>query len=266
MGVPSLFPDLVLRAAPILLYHPAPMASGRSSPEDWGIPRGDEVWLETDDGVRIHGWWIPADPPRLGTLLFLHGNAGNIAGRAPMAGELARAGLDVLLLDYRGYGRSEGSPSEEGLYRDAEAAYRYLREERGVRVRELAVAGHSLGAAVAGHLASNRPVGAVVLTAGFTDLSDAARAVYPWLPDAWFRWNPPPFPTIRRVGALDSPVLVGRGSSDDLIPRDQVRALYEAAAPPRQWVEVAGAGHGDLWFEDRFRRRLLDFLEARLAP
>lgn len=265
LGLPSLFPDLIRRAAPVLLYHPAPMASGRSSPQAWGLPRGEEVWLETADGIRIHGWWIPASSsPRVGTLLFLHGNAGNIAGRAPMAQDLAQAGLDVLLLDYRGYGRSTGTPSEEGLYLDARAAYRYLREQRRIPIAELVVAGHSLGGAVATHLATSRPVGALVITATFTSLSEAAEAVYPWLPDAWFRWSPVPFPTLQRIRDLEAPILVGRGSADDLIPRSQVRALYEAADPPRQWVEIRGAGHGDLWFEDEFQRTLGDFLRQHL--
>lgn len=264
-GLPAIFPDLVRRAAPVLLYHPAPMASGRSSPQAWGVPRGEEVWLETDDEVRIHGWWIPAaSSPRMGTLLFLHGNAGNIAGRAPMARDLAHAGLDVLLLDYRGYGRSTGTPSEEGLYLDAKAAYRYLRQQHRIPVAELAVAGHSLGGAVAAHLATTRPVGALVITATFTNLSEAAKAVYPWLPSAWFRWSQVPFPTLQRIRSLEAPILVGRGSADDLIPRSQVRALYEAADPPREWVEVRGAGHGDLWFEEEFRRALGDFLLQHL--
>lgn len=260
LGLPSLFPELVRKAAPLLLYHPSPMAPERSDPAAWGLSRAEEVWLETDDGVRIHAWWTPASSRRRGTLLFLHGNAGNIGGRAELARDLADVGLDVLLVDYRGYGRSEGSPSEAGLYRDAAAAYRHLREERGVPSGELVVAGHSLGGAVAAWLASRRPAGAAVLTATFTDLSDAARAVYPWLPDAWFRWTPPPFPTVRRIADVDAPVLVGRGGSDGLIPRELVRAVYEASPEPRVWVEVPGAGHGDLWFHASFRRSLRSFV------
>jgi pimeloyl-ACP methyl ester carboxylesterase len=241
------------------------MAADRSSPSAWGLGEGEEVWLEAGDGVRIHGWWVPsASPRRRGTLLFLHGNAGNIAGRARLARDLAAAGLDVFLLDYRGYGRSEGRPSEEGLYLDAGAAYLHLREERGVTAGELVVAGHSLGGAVAAHLASSRSVGATVVTASFTDLADAARAVYPWLPDAWFRWSPSPFATVRRMARLDAPVLVGRGAADRLIPGEQVRALYEAAPEPRRWVEIPGAGHGDLWLDGAFIRELLDFTDRHL--
>ncbi len=265
LGLPALFPDLVRRAAPLLLYHPASLAADRSSPSAWDLGEGEEVWLETEDGVRVHGWWVPsASARRRGALLFLHGNAGNIAGRAPLARDLADAGLDVFLLDYRGYGRSEGRPSEEGLYLDARAAYRHLREERAVTPGELVVAGHSLGGAVAAHLASSRPVGAVVVTASFTDLAAAARAVYPWLPDAWFRWSSSPFPTLRRMARLDGPVLVGRGSADRLIPGEQVRALYEAAPEPRRWVEVPGAGHGDLWLDGSFIRVLVDFTDRYL--
>lgn len=265
LGLPSVFPELVRKAAPVLLYHPTSLPADRSAPATWGLSAGEEVWLETSDGPRIHGWWVPARvQPRCGSLIFFHGNAGNIGGRAPLAHELAGRGLDVLLVDYRGYGRSEGRPSEEGLYRDARAAYRHLREVRGIPAGEIVVAGHSLGGAVAVLVASEHPVGAAILTSTFTNLTEAARAVYPWLPSAWFRWDPPPFPTRRRMRELDAPVLVGRGGGDHLIPRRQVRALYHAASSPREWVEVPDADHGGLWFQEEFQRALTRFLARHL--
>lgn len=260
-GLPALFPGLVRRAAPLLLYHPVSLSAERSAPAAWGLSSAEEITLRPAGEPALHGWWVPArSNRRCATVLFLHGNAGNVAGRAPMAGDLARRGLDVMLVDYRGYGRSEGSPSEEGLYRDAESAYRYLREERGVRARELVIAGHSLGGAVAAHLAAGRPAAAVILTATFTSLSDAARAVYPWLPARWFDWDPVPFPTLRRVADFEAPVLVGRGGADRLIPRDQVRALFQAAPEPRSWVEVPDADHGGLWHHPSFQVSVRGFL------
>lgn len=260
-GLPALFPDLVRRAAPLLLYHPVRLSAERSAPEAWGLSSAEEVTLRRAGDPSLHGWWVPAPSGRrCATVLFLHGNAGNVAGRAPMAGDLARRGLDVMLVDYRGYGRSEGRPSEEGLYRDAETAYRYVREERGIPAPELVIAGHSLGGAVAAHLAAHRPAGAVVLTAAFTSLSDAARAVYPWLPSSWFDWDPMPFPTLRRLAELEAPVLVGRGGADALIPRDQVRALHRAAPEPSSWVEIPSADHGGLWLHPRFQASLREFV------
>lgn len=283
-----IIPRLVRRAAPFFLYHPAPLSSAASSPSHWGISRGQEVWLHTSDGVRLHAWWVSpsggagdADgPPRpspddsgsgpgeagaCGTVLFFHGNAGHLADRAEIARRLSRRGLNVLLPDYRGYGRSQGEPSEEGLYRDAVAAYRYVVDRRGVSPGRVVVAGHSLGGAVAVALSSQARVGGLVVTAAFRSLPEIARDLYPWLPGSWFEWAEVPYPTLDRMSRVSTPVLVGRGSRDQLIPRSHVRALYEAAPDPKRWVEAEGAGHNDLWSEPGYWRALDRFLADTLG-
>lgn len=260
-------PGLVSRhVAPLFLYLPGPGPLVDTSPADHGLAGGEEVRLTTSDGVEIHGWWIPAaGSDACGTVLYFHGNAGSLVGRAFLAGRLASEGFDAFLVDYRGYGRSEGSPDEDGLYRDARAAWRHAVEDRGTPPERLAVAGHSLGSAVAAELASERPVGAAVLTGAFTTVPDLAAEAYGWLPGAVFRgWSTNRFETVRRVDDIEAPVLVARGGRDHLVPRRQSRRVYEAAGPGAEWMEADRAGHDDLWDDEAFWDRLVPFLEAAL--
>lgn len=262
-------PTLLRRAVPFFLYHPERLSAARSSPSDWGLGRGSEVWMESADGVRLHGWWVPGAEERAsescGAVVFFHGNAGHLAHRAKIADRFSRRGVDVLLVDYRGYGRSRGRPDEEGLYRDGMAAYRYVVERRGTAPARVAVAGHSLGGAVAVAVASRARVGGLVVTAAFTSLPDIARDLYPLLPGSWFDWEPEPFPTLHRMREVHAPVLVGRGRRDGLIPRTHVRALFEAAPGPRRWTEAERAGHNDLWSDAQFWRELDRFLKDVLG-
>lgn len=270
LGLPLLlavtFPRLVSRhVVPRLLYFPSPLPAEQSDPALWGLPTAREVEIPTSDGVRLHGWWLPARPnvaaEPCGAAVFFHGNAGNLAGRASIADGFSRLGLDALLVDYRGYGRSGGRPDEEGLYRDGEAAYRFLLEERGAAPGSIVLAGHSLGGAVATHVAASRPVDALVVTAAFANLPDAARRIYAWLPDALFRgWSVNRFESEERIREIGAPLLVGRGARDDLMPREQTRRLYDAAPEPKRWVEVSASGHNDLWQDDAFWRELDTFL------
>lgn len=262
------FPGFVARhVAPSLIFFPAGLPADRSSPADHGLPRGEEVWIRAEDGVRLHAWWVPpAGGDRRGTVLFLHGNAGHLAGRAFLARRFSEAGYGTLLLDYRGYGRSEGSPHEEGLRRDAQAAHRHLVRAREVQPRRLVLAGHSLGAAVAARLATERPAAAVVLTGAFTSVPELGAHLYGWLPDAVFRgWPVQRFDTRGLAGELDLPVLVARGARDRVVPRRQTRAVYEALPGPALWHEEAAGGHGDLWGDEGFWAALEPFLEEAVG-
>lgn len=266
MGVA--FPGLLSRhVVPFLLYAPGRVPAAGSAPADHGLHRGEEIRPTASDGVALHGWWVPAAASRsCGTVLFLHGNAGSLAGRAFIARRLSEAGFDALLVDYRGYGLSEGRPAEEGLYRDAAAAWRHAVERREVPPERLAVAGHSLGSAVAAHLASTRRTGAAVLTGAFPSVPALAAEAYGWLPDALFRgWTTNRFPTVERVGSIDAPVLVARGGLDRLVPRAHSRRVHEAAGPAARWYEAGGAGHDDLWDHQGFWDTLVPFLEEALG-
>ena len=270
LGAAVSLPGVVARhLAPPLIFFPAGLSADRSDPADHGLPRGEEVWIRTSDGVRLHAWWVPpAGGPACGALLFLHGNAGHLADRAFLARRVAGTGRGVLLLDYRGYGRSEGTPGEEGLRRDALAAHRWLAEERGVSPDRLVVAGHSLGAAVAVRLAVERPTAGLVLTGAFRSVPELGAELYGWLPDAVFRgWPTQRFETAGRATEVGVPTLVARGGRDRVVPRNQTRAVHEAlpADLPTVWHEASGAGHGDLWDDDGFWDALRPFLE-RVVP
>jgi alpha-beta hydrolase superfamily lysophospholipase len=206
------------------------------------FPGGSAALLHTEDGLDLTAWHAPATAPATGaTVLVLPGNAGNRAARVPLARALTAAGLDVLLLDYRGYGGNPGTPTEEGLAADARAAHHHLTAERGVDPRRLVLLGESLGAAVATRLALERPVGALVLRSPFTSLADVAATHYPYLPvRALLRDR---FPIEDTVGSVPAPVIVVAGGADEIVPPARSRAVAAAAGAP--YVEVPGARHND---------------------
>lgn len=263
----GLLPEIASRVAPVLLYYPAALSGERSAPAAHGLSPGEELWVEGKDGPDLHAWWIPsrAGGASRGAVLYFHGNAGHLAGRAEIARRWAEQGLDVLLFDYRGYGRSGGSPSEAGLYRDARAAYRHLRRERGLSPERILLHGHSLGAAVAVELASERPAAGLVVSAGFASVPSLASRLYGWLPDRAFRgWTRNRFDSESRIAGAGLPVLIVAGGRDEIVAATEVRRLYEAAAGPKQWVEVAGARHNDLLDRAAFWRAAEEFTDRAL--
>jgi len=203
----------------------------------------EEVAIETVDGERLHAWWIPAAERPIGHVLFCHGNGGNIGDRVLHAALLHRAGLDVLLFDYRGYGGSTGRASEEGTYRDASAARAALLARREVDAGRVLYLGESLGGAVAIALAHEAPPAGVVLVSTFTSVRDMARRHYPFVPAAVV---PDAYPSLRLVGDLRAPLLVLHGDRDELVPLMYGQELYDAAPEPKRMHILAGAGHNDL--------------------
>ncbi|MES9823331.1 MAG: alpha/beta hydrolase [Candidatus Thiodiazotropha endolucinida] len=221
----------------------------------------ESVDLMTADNVKLHGWFIPHERPRA-TLLFFHGNAGNISHRLESLTLFNALGLAILIIDYRGYGNSEGKPSEKGLYRDAEAAWRYLTEIRALPEKRILLFGRSLGGAVAAYLATrNDPMG-VVLESTFTSVPDMAAELYPWLPARWLaRYH---YNTLERMAAIDSPVMIIHSRHDEIIPFDHGRLLFERAHQPRRFLELSGDhNYGFLQDLDRYRDHWDDFI--RLA-
>jgi len=202
-----------------------------------------ELGLETDDGERLHGWWIPARTDSVGHLLLCHGNAGNVGDRVPHAALLTAVGFDVLLFDYRGYGRSSGSPSEEGTYHDARAALGCLLEQPGVEPARLFYLGESLGGAVALDLALEHPPAGLVLLSAFTGVRELGRLHYPFVPAAVI---PDAYPSLRRIHGLRAPLLVLHGDRDKIVPFAHGRALFEAAPGPKRMHVFPGLGHNDL--------------------
>jgi uncharacterized protein len=197
-------------------------------------------------------------------VLVCNGNAGNVSHRLERALEMQRRlGVSVLLFDYRGYGRSEGSPDEQGTYRDARAAYRYATEAKGVPPGALVLFGESLGAAVAVQLALERPAGALILESAFTSIPDMARAAYPFLPPVrpLIRTR---YETIAKVPKLALPLLVLHGERDEIVPLAQGRRVFEVAGGPKRFFTIPGAGHNDTYVTggEAYWRTLAEFLEA----
>jgi uncharacterized protein len=201
----------------------------------------EDLAIATDDGERLHGWWVPAQAATAGQMLLCHGNGGNLSDRVPHIAHLTAAGFDVLAFDYRGYGRSSGRPSEPGTYRDARAARRALLER--VEPDRVLYLGESLGAAVALELAHEHPPAGLILQSPFTSIRDMARLHYPIVPRALV---PDAYPSLRLVRELDVPLLVLHGERDDIVPLFHGEELYEAATCPKRLVTFPDAGHNDL--------------------
>lgn len=206
-------------------------------------PAVENLHFETVDGERLHAWWASPPSPRLGHVLVCHGNAGNITSRAVYARLLLAVGFGVMLFDYRGYGHSSGSPSEEGTYRDARAARTALLARPGVDPGRVFYLGESLGGAVALELATHHPPAGLILQSTFTSVRDMAGAVYPAIPRILV---PDAYPSRRLIARLDAPLLVLHGDGDEIVPLRQGRALYDAAPGPKRLEIFNGARHNDL--------------------
>jgi uncharacterized protein len=204
-------------------------------------PGVEDRWITAEDGVRLHAWYAAA-PRAIATLVWSHGNGGNIAGRVDVLLALRDRGLNVLAYDYRGYGRSTGRPSETGCYRDARAAYDDERA-RGVDPASIVCFGESLGGAVSIHLACERPSAGIAVVSTFTTLGDVARVHYGALA-ALARGR---FDSLSRIRLLQVPVFVAHGDEDELVPFTLGETLYQAAPEPKRFFRAAGARHNDVF-------------------
>jgi fermentation-respiration switch protein FrsA (DUF1100 family) len=223
-----------------LLYFPS--RTIEQTPADAGLAFRD-LTFATEDGERLHGWWIPRRAGALGHVLLCHGNAGNIGDRLLHAAVLTAAGFDVLLFDYRGYGHSSGTPGEQGTYRDARAARACLLRQAEVEPARVLYLGESLGGAVALELAVAHPPPGLVLLSAFTSVREMARQHYRLVPAALV---PDAYPSLRLIATLRAPLLVVHGEDDAIVPVEHGRALFGAAPDPKRLRIVPGIGHNDL--------------------
>lgn len=243
------------------VYHPEPWKD-----RDWarlsGLPL-EEVWFQAADGARLFGWYVESSATN-GVVLWCHGNAGNIINRLENLRELYRLGLSVFLFDYRGYGRSQGRPSEEGLYQDAQGAHDYLTRTKMIRPERIILFGRSLGAAVAGELAVQKPAVGLILESSFPSIEAVAKFHYGGLPVHWLLGAE--FMLIDRLPHLSLPKLIIHGDQDDIIPLELGRQVFEAARPPKFFYAIPGADHNNTYQVGgaAYFKRLAEFVQTVL--
>ncbi|PSO53271.1 MAG: phospholipase [Cyanobacteria bacterium QH_8_48_120] len=241
-----------------LIFVPSPVVE--TTPAELGLSY-EEVWLPIDQGSlappsdhptseaeRLHGWWLPATSPALGVLLYLHGNGENIGANLEPARRFHQLGFSVLMIDYRGYGRSEGNfPSEAQVYEDAEAAWTYLVQQQGINPREIFLYGHSLGGAVAIDLATQHPeIAGMIVEGTFTSIREmvAQKKQYSLLPINLLLNQR--FDSISKIKSLTMPLLLIHGTDDAVVPAKMTQALHDAATATKQLLLVPQAGHNDV--------------------
>ncbi|MBN1788820.1 MAG: alpha/beta fold hydrolase [Sedimentisphaerales bacterium] len=207
------------------------------NPSDIGLEY-EEVKLETADGLMLSAWYVPAKNGNT-TLLFCHGNGGNMTHRLESINIFNRLGLNCLIFDYRGYGQSQGKPSERGVYMDAQTAYDWLRKEKGLAPEEIIIFGRSLGGTVAAHLASNVKAKGLILESCFSSYVDIARRYYPYMPVKLF--SKFSFNAVDYVKKVHYPVLCLHSKGDEIVSYKFGRKVYDAANEPKKFIEIFGS-------------------------
>lgn len=257
------------------IYYPAKYPEG-----DWQIeafaregeivPEIEDSYFQASDGVKLHGWFCSPQrkvhgaferAPSVMTLLWFHGNAGNISHRYDMLRALIKLPAQIFIIDYRGYGKSEGAPSEEGLYLDARAAWDYLTVERGIAPRRIIIFGKSLGGAAAIDLAGKVEAAGLIVQSSFTSAADMASQIMPFIPRALIKTK---MDSISKIASIRCAKLFIHSPVDEVVPYELGRRLFEAAPEPKQFYEVKGANHNDTWIvggKDYFEA-LRAFVEA----
>lgn len=210
-------------------------------PDQYGLKGFEEISLESGE-ARISGW-LRKSGKNLPTIVHFHGNGGNMASRAEFYRSLAEAGFGVLAIDYRGYGKSEGKPSEQGLYQDARAALDYASSKLSLPAEAVIVYGESLGTGVATQMASERRIAGLVLQSPYTSLADAASLQYPWLPVKALISDR--FESLSKITSIHAPLLIFHGERDGIVPVTQGRTLFDRAPQPKSAVFYPETGHMD---------------------
>jgi uncharacterized protein len=222
------------------LLYPAP----RFPTGDWTAAElaHEDVFFSSTDGTQLHGWYFEHPSPRA-VMLYAHGNGDCVAYLGPYLSQVRdKLRVSIFAFDYRGYGRSEGSPNEQGILADGDAAHRWLAERTGKRPAEIVLMGRSLGGGVAVHLAAQNGARGIILQSTFTSLPDAVARMYPWAPVRQLMHNR--YDSLSKIGGYDGPLLSSHGTADDLVPYELGRRLFEAAPSARkEFFTIDGGGH-----------------------
>lgn len=269
LSIISLLPLVIFyglrRVEYAVTFHPERCAQG----ESWNIPEGGEdVYFNSEGGPRLNGWFISShNQPALATIIYFHGNGGNINRVGWLGESLARRGFNVFLFDYRGYGRSNGEISDErDLYADADAAYDYVVNQRGVSANEVVLYGQSLGTTAVADLASRKQCGAILLESGLGSASTLAETMLPWVPRWLYRFGRNRFDSAKKLTSVSVPALITHGDPDHTIPTEHARALFAALRGPKRLMIVPGAGHNVFGFGgDQYLDSISAFIREAIA-
>lgn len=243
------------------MYYPAKEIE--STPINAGL-KYEDVFFDSDDGLKLNGWFIPAGNPR-GTLLFCHGNAGNISHRIEIIKIFNKLNLNIFIFDYRGYGKSQGSPTEAGLYRDAQAAYKYLLSRKNVNKETVVIYGKSIGANVAIDLASKVKAAVLISESGFSSAYDMGKKLFPYLPIKWIITVK--YDALTKIKNISIPKLIIHSQDDEIVPFELGNKLFEAASQPKEFYQMQG-GHNEAPFiaKEEYSAKINNFLSKYLNP
>lgn len=224
-----------------IIYHPYKFPDGYWNPAS---VQAEDVHFSSSDGVRLHGWYV-ASTGATATMLWFHGNAGNLTHRMDNIEMLKPLGINIFIFDYRGYGKSEGAPDEAGIYLDSQAAYDWLVNVKKIPPRKIILFGRSLGGICAIEIAAKNPAGGLILESVFPSARKMARKIFPFLPLGWIIKSR--FDAIAKVPGLKLPKLFLHGTRDEIVPYEMGRELFAAAAEPKTFYDIEGAGHNDTY-------------------
>ena len=242
---------------PMMIFYP--MRDVHQAPSDWGM-NYDDVILKTSDDIQLHGWYIPRHESKQ-VILFFHGNAGNISHRRDSIEIFHRLGLNVFIIDYRGYGKSQGKPGEQGLHLDAKAAWQFLIEEKGFAADNIIIFGRSLGGAVAARLASEVSAHGLILESTFSSAKDFARSVFTVLSRlVYLRYN---FNVTDNIQRVNYPVLVLHSPNDEIMPFKLGEKVYQSAHQPKRFVKMKGDhNYGFILSQPMYEEAIMEWLAS----
>lgn len=237
-----------------------PIKQWEAQPQSYQL-QFEDIYFKTEDGIKLSSWFFPGNSEKP-VILLLHGNAGNISHRLEKIRPFVGRGYSVFIIDYRGFGKSEGTPHEKGTYLDAKAAYNYLMKNKLVPANKIIVYGESLGTAVAIDLAAKNIIGGLILEAPFTRIVDMAKVHFPFVPSRFLKTQ---YDNLKKIPLVHTPILIIHGSDDEIVPFRLGQKLFEAAKEPKTFVEIPGGTHNEAFLLEgkKFWNAIFDFLENK---